>query len=103
MIATNLGALAERVDDGNTGWLVEPNAQAVVATVARLNADRTLLEHARSMLRNAPRRSTADMAADYRAACCRLRRAPPPLRRFRRRDHIWALTREVRHERGTGA
>ena len=67
VIATKLGALAERVDDGNTGWLVEPNAQAVVATVARLDADRSLLEHARSVLRRAPWRSTADMAADYAA------------------------------------
>ena len=67
VIATKLGALAERVDDGNTGWLVEPNAQAVVATVAASECDRALLERARSMLRHASPRSTADMAADYAA------------------------------------
>jgi GT2 family glycosyltransferase/glycosyltransferase involved in cell wall biosynthesis len=67
VVATRLGALAERVSDGVTGWLVAPAADAVAATVARLAAERGLLAAARSAVRQIPQRSIVDMATDYSA------------------------------------
>lgn len=64
-IATRLGALGERICDGVNGFLVDPNAAAIVATVARLRADRAALIHARKGLTQIPQRTLVDMAADY--------------------------------------
>src|SRR5690606_1092675 len=47
VIATRVGALAERIEDGVDGILVEPDAAAVVARVAALAADRDLLARLR--------------------------------------------------------
>lgn len=68
VVATRVGALAERIEDGVDGWLVEPAAGAVVATVARLAADRRQIAAARSALHGRPQRTITDMACDYRAA-----------------------------------
>ena len=68
VIATKLGALAERVRDGVTGWLVEPNAADLVATVTRLRADPQAIVHARAVLEERLPRTVAEMAADHRAA-----------------------------------
>ena len=66
-IATRVGALAERIDDGVDGWLVAPQADAVVAAIARLRQDPVSIAQARIALAQRPQRSIADMAADYRA------------------------------------
>lgn len=66
VIATRLGALAERIRDGVDGFLVAPDAAAIVATIGRLRADRGALERARSALAQIPQRTLVDMAADYR-------------------------------------
>jgi GT2 family glycosyltransferase/glycosyltransferase involved in cell wall biosynthesis len=68
VIATRVGALAERISDGVDGWLVEPDAYAVAVAVARLATRRAEIDAARSALRARAPRSIADMAADYRAA-----------------------------------
>ena len=68
VIATRVGALAERIRDGVDGWLVEPEAEAVVRTVERLAAQRSDLDSARAAVRGFARRGLAEMAADYRAA-----------------------------------
>lgn len=45
VVSTPVGAIAEAVDEGNTGLLVEPrNAVALAAALRRLMADRTLRE-----------------------------------------------------------
>src|SRR5262249_17492380 len=64
--ATRLGALAERVQDGATGFLAAPRGEDVVAAVARLRNDRSLLEQARAALARLPVRGLSDMLADYR-------------------------------------
>jgi GT2 family glycosyltransferase len=65
-ISTRLGALGERIRDGVDGFLMAPEAAAIVATVARLRADRDALLTARSALAKIPQRTLVDMAADYR-------------------------------------
>ena len=65
-IATRLGALAERIHDGTDGFLMAPEASAIVATVARLRADRAALVNARVAQAKIPQRTLVDMAADYR-------------------------------------
>ena len=79
-IATRVGALAERIDDGVDGWLVAPNAEDIVATVARLRMQPDSVAAARAMLQRHPPRETAQMAADYRAA---LPLGTQPLARYR--------------------
>jgi len=66
VLATRLGALAERVHDGVDGFLVDPEPAAIVAAIARLAADRRPLATARAALRKNPQRTLVDMAADYR-------------------------------------
>jgi GT2 family glycosyltransferase/glycosyltransferase involved in cell wall biosynthesis len=68
VIATRVGALAERIVDGLDGWLVAPHADDIVAAVARLDADRAQLEQVRAALRHHNVRSIAAMVADYHAA-----------------------------------
>ena len=66
VIATRLGALAERIVDGETGFLVEPRAGAIAQRIGQLAAQRDALVHVRERLRTQPARTLADMAADYR-------------------------------------
>jgi GT2 family glycosyltransferase/glycosyltransferase involved in cell wall biosynthesis len=66
VIATRLGALAERIEDGVDGFLAAPNANDIEATIARLCGDRAALEHVRGVLAQRRIRTLADMAADYR-------------------------------------
>ena len=66
VIATRLGALAERIDDGVDGFLAAPNAADIAATIARLCGDRAALLRVRRALAQSGQRSLADMAADYR-------------------------------------
>ncbi|MEO7916744.1 MAG: glycosyltransferase, partial [Dokdonella sp.] len=67
VIATRIGALAERIDDGRTGLLVEPSADAVIAKVAELARDRRALAVIRQTLVATPSISLEAMASDYRA------------------------------------
>jgi len=73
VIATRLGALAERIDDGIDGFLVAAKADDIIATIARLHADRTALVRARARLAREPQRTLADMCADYRELLPRAR------------------------------
>lgn len=66
-IATRVGALAERIDDGVNGFLSAPDAQSVVACVAALAAAPERLRQVRAQLRTLAPRSLAQMAADYAA------------------------------------
>jgi O-antigen biosynthesis protein len=65
VIATRLGALAERIRDGVDGFLVAADANAIVATIARLRLDRPALQRARNALTQIPQRTLVDMTADY--------------------------------------
>jgi len=76
VIATRVGALAERIEDGRDGFLVEPGADAVVARVAALATGREALARVRTAADDAG--TTAAMATAWHAV---LRLTPrPPLR-----------------------
>jgi GT2 family glycosyltransferase len=69
VIATKLGSLAERIDDGKDGWLIEPSADALVARVKELAADRSALSAVRNALRDTDSFSAAAMVEAYDAIC----------------------------------
>ena len=67
VLATKLGSFAERIEDGRTGLLFAPQADALAALLERLRDDRAAL----AALRAAPPpalRSLEAMASDYRTA-----------------------------------
>ena len=65
VVATRLGAFAERIDDGVSGFLIEPNGEALVSRVASLDADRSLLAGVRSHLSVRPGFDLTDMVKAY--------------------------------------
>jgi glycosyltransferase involved in cell wall biosynthesis len=56
VIGTRVGSLVERIGDGETGWLIEPTAEALVACVRRLAGEVRLIDGARERLSDATRR-----------------------------------------------
>lgn len=64
-VATHLGGFAERVIDGETGFLVAPTADALVARLKEIDGERGMLERVRKNLAGLPRRGAAEMVADY--------------------------------------
>ncbi|MGA8277850.1 MAG: glycosyltransferase [Rhodanobacteraceae bacterium] len=67
VVATCVGALAERIDDTVDGFLVDPDAHAVVALVAGLAADRSPLARVRATLTDWHEPEPIDSAARYSA------------------------------------
>lgn len=65
-VATRRGAFAERIIEGKTGFLVEPQADAIVGRLRLLDLDRSLLNATHAHLGELPGRSVADMVEDYR-------------------------------------
>jgi GT2 family glycosyltransferase/glycosyltransferase involved in cell wall biosynthesis len=66
VLATRLGALAERITDGVDGFLVAPDAAAICAAIEALRNEPNRLARVRDTLARQPLRTLADMAADYR-------------------------------------
>jgi glycosyltransferase involved in cell wall biosynthesis len=67
VIATAMGAITERVVDGQTGLLVPPgDADALVDAIDRLDRDRRLLDRMRRNVGALRLRSVADTVAEYR-------------------------------------
>lgn len=64
--ATRLGAFAERIEDGRTGFLVEPDADSMISALRRLDQDRELLSNVRAVVMNKPVRNIEEMLAAYR-------------------------------------
>lgn len=64
--ATRLGGFAERILAGETGYLFEPNVEAMLACLREIHADRDALRAIRVGLPTLPVRTAADMVADYR-------------------------------------
>jgi hypothetical protein len=80
-IVTALGSFKDRIVDGESGFLFEPNKVALVDLVRRLHAQPELLERvARNLASQAPGRTTAEMVNDYRTL---LPLTPRPIARFR--------------------
>lgn len=67
-VATRLGAFAERIEDGRTGWLIEPDAGALLARLWELDRDRARLDTVRAEIAHLPVWTPAAMAAAYREA-----------------------------------
>ncbi len=67
-LATRLGSFADRIVEGETGFLADPTAEAVMARLRGLEANRGVLEAVHRRLCALPQRRTEEMLADYEAA-----------------------------------
>ena len=67
VVATQVGALAERIRDGVDGFLAAPNAEALVVRVAALLQDRAPLDAVRATLATRNESTLEDMARGYAA------------------------------------
>lgn len=65
VMATRVGAFVERIEDGGTGWLVPPEAAAVLDKVRALAHDRPALERVRNALAEVPLADTGRMSDAY--------------------------------------
>ena len=64
-VATRLGAFADRIAEGETGWLVETSGEDLLDTLLQIDADRASLSAVRERLLGQAQRSTAHVTADY--------------------------------------
>ncbi len=78
VIATRVGSLAERISDGETGWLIEPAAAALVECVRRLAGNHDLIDAARGRLEAVDPPDAARMVQRY-DSLCRPRQEQPRL------------------------
>ena len=69
VIATRVGSLAERIVHGETGWLIEPDASALIERLQALAADRNAIGSVRGRLAHLRLSSTQEMVAEYRDLC----------------------------------
>jgi GT2 family glycosyltransferase/glycosyltransferase involved in cell wall biosynthesis len=69
VIATRVGSLAERISDGETGWLIEPDAASLVARVRELAADHGQIEHVRGRLQDFDLQDAKRMVQRYAQLC----------------------------------
>lgn len=67
-LATRVGAFAERIADGRSGWLIEPDAGALVRRLQALDRDRAQFAAVRAELARLPGWTPAQMAIAYRQA-----------------------------------
>lgn len=67
VIATNLGAFAERIEPGTNGLLVEANASALAGLVSELARDPRVLTTMRRNLKACAARHVDDMISEYHA------------------------------------
>jgi len=65
LLASRLGSLAERIEDGRDGFLAQPTAADFARRIADLLADPSALDAVRGNLRNGLARTTSAMASDY--------------------------------------
>jgi GT2 family glycosyltransferase len=69
VLATRVGSLAERIEDGRDGWLIETNAAALVERVRELAARPELIETMRQNLKELPGFSNSEMLQQYQQLC----------------------------------
>lgn len=65
VVATRLGAFAERIEDGLTGFLVSPTPEDLMNCIRRLSANRELIHACRQNIVTRPTRDVSAMLADY--------------------------------------
>jgi GT2 family glycosyltransferase len=63
--ATRLGAFAERIRPGETGYLFEPDVESMLSCLRAIEADRAGLRVIAANLRDTRARGAAEMVADY--------------------------------------
>ncbi len=68
-IATRLGSFAERITDGETGWLIDPEPEALVRRVAALCENPAEIERVRHKLGKTPPRTPQAMVEAYNRFC----------------------------------
>jgi len=69
VIATRVGSLEERVSDGETGWLIEPEASAFIAQVRSLARHHADLRDVRDRLSQFDLPGTEQMVGEYDTIC----------------------------------
>ncbi|MBC9070399.1 glycosyltransferase [Thauera sp. CAU 1555] len=67
VLASDLGAFSERIVDGQTGYLVVPEAAVVIARLYDMARDRRALAEMAGRLRQQPVHTAGQMVAEYRA------------------------------------
>jgi len=66
VIATKVGSFTERVEHELDGWLIDPDAEALVALVETLHGERKRIDRVRKHAHKDPSSTLADMVAAYR-------------------------------------
>lgn len=69
VLATRVGSFAERIREGETGWLCEPDPAALVDAVKSLAGDRAAIHSVGERLRKEPVFDLETMAAAYNELC----------------------------------
>ena len=75
VVATRVGSFAERIAEGDSGWLIEPDAASLVERVRELAADHGLIDRVREHLKTFDSQDANRMVRRY-AELCRPRPAP---------------------------
>ena len=78
VIATRVGSFPERIGHGKDGWLIDPNADALVRMVEVLHADPKLLQTARRQRSARAQDTPEDMVAAYRKLLAPAAAPQPP-------------------------
>ncbi|WP_409524931.1 glycosyltransferase [Nitrincola sp. MINF-07-Sa-05] len=65
VLATRLGAFADRIEPGRNGWLADPDSRSVLAQLQSINEHRAELSEVTAYLQRAPVRSSHDMIQSY--------------------------------------
>ncbi len=93
--ATRVGAFADRIRDGENGWLYAPDPAALLATLRAIDTGRADLDRVRAGLAGFRHRTAGEMVSDYhRLAPIEPRPAPtpPPVPAAARADAVDAVT-----------
>lgn len=69
VIATRLGSLEERITDGKTGWLIDPDPAALVERVRALAANPGEFQSVREQLKMLEQPGTGQMISEYAELC----------------------------------
>jgi glycosyltransferase involved in cell wall biosynthesis len=91
VVATKLGAFAERIDEGTNGFLVEAAPGPVIDRLRSLATDVPALQRVGETLRATRVRTAARMVADYRALFAQGR----PMQRSQVRSIVGSLTESL--------
>jgi GT2 family glycosyltransferase/glycosyltransferase involved in cell wall biosynthesis len=69
VIATRCGSFAERIEDNITGWLIDPEPDALIEMVAKIARRPELLKSVSKGLSNLPGQKIAEMVGAYNTLC----------------------------------